>query len=181
RSPLVALAHVASGESADPSVTLGFMALSPLVAALFLPMRGVLVLGIVNLCGIALLPVLAAQTSPPLSSLLGTSTSNSIATALALLYIHHRNLLERERQRSLLANERRLRLALEGADMGHWEFDLQTGRSSISSRVERMFGIPPGSWGGDEQALYQVVHPDDLGMVRDLVARMQTGESTLSA
>src|SRR5690606_26696670 len=81
--PLVALAHVASGESADPSVTLGFMALSPLVAALFLPMRGVLVLGIVNLCGIALLPVLAAQTSPPLSSLLGTSTSNSIATALA--------------------------------------------------------------------------------------------------
>src|SRR6188508_1832129 len=53
--PVVALTHVALGRSADPSITLSFMALSPLVAALFLSTRSVLVFGLLNLCGVALL------------------------------------------------------------------------------------------------------------------------------
>src|SRR6187399_3134020 len=108
--PVVALAHVALGRSADPSITLSFMALSPLVAALFLSTRSVLVFGLLNLCGVALLGLTLPSRLPTAQSFFGTCTANAITTVLALLFIYHRNQREADRQRALRENEERLRL-----------------------------------------------------------------------
>ncbi|HEU0051560.1 MAG TPA: PAS domain-containing protein, partial [Longimicrobium sp.] len=56
--------------------------------------------------------------------------------------------------------EERLRLALEAADIGTWDFDLAAGVLSWDARCKAMFGVPP-----EEEVDYErflaLLHPDD--------------------
>ncbi|HVT07640.1 MAG TPA: PAS domain S-box protein [Polyangia bacterium] len=58
-------------------------------------------------------------------------------------------------------SERRLRLALEAGRMGTWEYDLVTGVVHWSPAIERMHGIPPGSFPGTFEAYQADLHPED--------------------
>jgi PAS domain S-box-containing protein len=66
-------------------------------------------------------------------------------------------------------NERRLRLALEAGRMGTWEHDLMTGRVRWSPAVERMHGIPVGSFAGTLEADQADLHPEDRDWVLETV------------
>ena len=76
-----------------------------------------------------------------------------------------------ERQREL--NEH-LRLALDAADLGTWQWDMATGAVVWDERMEALFGFEPGSFDGTFEAYAAALHPDDreevLGRVDRAVA-----------
>jgi PAS domain S-box-containing protein len=54
-----------------------------------------------------------------------------------------------------------LRVALDAARMGTWEWTIATGRVTWSPSLETMHGLAPGAFGGTFEAFQADVHPDD--------------------
>jgi two-component system cell cycle sensor histidine kinase/response regulator CckA len=75
----------------------------------------------------------------------------------------------RRRQRAsvqaLEESEQRLRLALGAGGMASWEWDLASGRLYWSEKLEAMFGLEPGAFGGTYAEFIELVHPDDRELV----------------
>jgi len=71
----------------------------------------------------------------------------------------------KEGEEELRLSEQRLRLALDAGGMGSWRWDLVSGRLEWSEKLEAMFGLEPGAFGGTYAEFIGLVHPDD----RDLV------------
>ena len=65
-------------------------------------------------------------------------------------------------ERALKASEQRLRLALDAADMGIWEWDVSAGTYQWNDQTYRMLGYEPQSFVPDYSAWARRVHPDDL-------------------
>ena len=64
--------------------------------------------------------------------------------------------------RVLRASEERLRLAQEAGKVGTFEWDARTNRVAWSSELERLHGLPVGSFEGGFEAALRTVHPDDV-------------------
>ena len=75
-------------------------------------------------------------------------------------------------ERALRESEQRLRLALDAADMGIWEWDVGTGTYRWNDQTFRMFGYEPQSFVPDYDAWARRVHPDDLPRLSAEVQRM---------
>ncbi|MFL9451759.1 MULTISPECIES: PAS domain-containing hybrid sensor histidine kinase/response regulator [Nostocales] len=75
-----------------------------------------------------------------------------------------------------LDSEERLRLALEGADLGMWDYDLITGQLLWSNRCKAMFGLNL-----DTKMSYEVfintIHPQDRLRVEQAIQQAITGQS----
>jgi PAS domain S-box-containing protein len=86
--------------------------------------------------------------------------------------------LERLRaEQALRASEERLRLALEAAHMGIFDWDMTSQRIVWSHWHEELWGFKPGEFAGTYEAFSQRVHPDDLPGVNAEVTRcMAAGE-----
>jgi PAS domain S-box-containing protein len=70
---------------------------------------------------------------------------------------------EEEPARSAISeSEERLRLAMDAAGMGAWDWDLKTGRVAWSGDQEKLFGVEPGSFSGDFDTFLKLVHPEDI-------------------
>ncbi len=61
--------------------------------------------------------------------------------------------------------EERLRLAIEAARLGPWEWDIATGKVHWSPALEQIHGIPVGSFDGTFESWKRDIHPDDLPRV----------------
>jgi len=61
--------------------------------------------------------------------------------------------------------EERLRLAIEAARLGPWEWDIITGKVHWSAALEQIHGIPVGSFDGTFESWKRDIHPDDLERV----------------
>jgi PAS domain S-box-containing protein len=65
------------------------------------------------------------------------------------------------------------RLALAAGKLGTWEWDIQAGRVRWSPELERMHGIPEGSFDGTFEAYQSDMHPEDkervLASVREVL------------
>ena len=59
-------------------------------------------------------------------------------------------------------SEERLQLALEGADLGLWDWNLMTGDAHYSDRFYTMLGYDVGEVATDSSLWRKLVHPDDL-------------------
>jgi PAS domain S-box-containing protein len=70
----------------------------------------------------------------------------------------------------LRETSQRLRLALEAADMGRWEWDLQTDAVSWCARSGALLDLDPATACSTESFL-RCVHPDDRDAMQKLVAR----------
>lgn len=66
-----------------------------------------------------------------------------------------------EAEDALRANEERLRLALEAARMGTWEWDLTTGSVKRAGLSRVLLGLPPSADPDTIESLKELVHPDD--------------------
>ncbi|MBJ7898537.1 MAG: diguanylate cyclase [Cyanobacteria bacterium RI_101] len=66
-----------------------------------------------------------------------------------------------ERAQALQQNEERLRLALEAANMGHWDWDILNNQIIWSESLERLMGLEPGGFDGNFETVRQMIHPDD--------------------
>lgn len=67
------------------------------------------------------------------------------------------------------ASETRLRLAHEAARLGSWHWDMAAGVTVWDEALERMYGLPPGGFGGTFEAWLGTVHPDDQERVLAVV------------
>jgi PAS domain S-box-containing protein len=87
---------------------------------------------------------------------------------------------ERKRaEEALRTSEERLRLAQQAAHIGTFEWNVQTGVNSWTPELEAMYGLPPGGFGGTQEAFENLVHPDDRARVVELVNdSMKTGQPT---
>lgn len=68
----------------------------------------------------------------------------------------------REAEESFRESERRLRLALEAAATGIFDWDVPRNHITWSRRHEELWGFAPGEFGGTYEAFAERVHPDDL-------------------
>lgn len=74
--------------------------------------------------------------------------------------IYHLEL--RRQSQTMAANESRLRIALDAAQMGPFEWDLRDDTISQYENSDRILGFAPNEFDGSFQMFAERVHPDDL-------------------
>jgi PAS domain S-box-containing protein len=92
---------------------------------------------------------------------------------LQALADHCGGALERIRAEVALGeSNERLRLALAAGQMGTWTREID-GQDLIigSPETDAILGLRPGEFAGTEQALFEFIHPDDRGLVRQAFAK----------
>jgi PAS domain S-box-containing protein len=84
-------------------------------------------------------------------------------------------------ERALRQSEERYALALEGANEGHWDWDIVPDRLYLSPKMKSLHGLlPDASVDSRAEWLARVqIHPDDAPRVHAAVAAHFAGESTL--
>ena len=86
-----------------------------------------------------------------------------LVTATAnLIWAQHQDESRIQTEDALRKSEEQLKLALEGANDGLWDWDIKTGKTYYSPRWQSMLGFPPGSILGHISAKEELIHPDDL-------------------
>jgi len=71
----------------------------------------------------------------------------------------------------LRQSEAQLRLALDAAKMGCWDWNLQTGKITWSNNLERLYGIALNSFSGTYEAFMARVHPEDCDRLNQTIQR----------
>ncbi len=87
-----------------------------------------------------------------------STNANAAATGLA---VNENDGHSSEIEIGLRERESRLRLALDAAEMGFWEYDIARQRLSWDSRMFRLHGLDPTTAAIDPAAWRNLVHPDD--------------------
>lgn len=67
----------------------------------------------------------------------------------------------KQAEEQLRHNEAQLRLALDAARMGFWDWNMQTGLVTWSSNFKELFGLAPHTNEGPSETFLASVHPDD--------------------
>lgn len=79
--------------------------------------------------------------------------------------------LHREAEEALRQSEEHLRLAIDAAELGTWEFDFATEELRWSDRQLALMGTTASTFGGTPNDFYQRVHPDDRDRMHRAVER----------
>lgn len=93
--------------------------------------------------------------------------------------ISERKRSEAERKQieeALRTSEERLRFAVEGANLGTWEYDLVSGQIIWSERAKQMFGVPLEAL-VDYGTFIQAIHPTDRDRIHAAIEAAITGRS----
>ncbi|PZO42488.1 MAG: histidine kinase [Shackletoniella antarctica] len=104
------------------------------------------------------------------------STQVSVAIRQAELYQQAQDeLAERKRTEEVLrGSEERLRLGLQAARMGTWDWDITENRIIWSANMESLFGLAPGEFDGSYEQFVARLHPDDRGRVLEAIDAAMT-------
>ncbi|MYL68269.1 PAS domain S-box protein [Halorubrum distributum] len=96
------------------------------------------------------------------------------------LALYFRNVTEkRERERELRELSERLQLAVEGADVGVWDWNVRTGEVRFDERWAAMLGHDTDEIDFDLLTWEERVHPDDIGDAWDAIETHFAGETDL--
>lgn len=78
--------------------------------------------------------------------------------------------LQQQTERARIS-EKQLRIALEAAQMGTWNWDIQTGKVTHSETTEAIYGLNTGSFEGTYDSFIKSIHPEDRPMVIESIRR----------
>jgi len=106
-----------------------------------------------------------------IEKLLVTDQATRADMAVALQKLRQEIAERQQVEVALRQSEERLRLALEAAQMGFWDWDLLTNKVAWSRNHELLFGIAPGTFSGTFEAFLEQVHPQDRKSVTEVVTR----------
>ena len=155
-----------------------YLVLSVFLGSIFLPWRGLAGLAIANIAGLLILPIVLPVAIPTYAPLVTPLAVNTIGAAITLVFLRHRDQIEGDRQAELRASAARLRLALEAAHMGTWDWDVQADLVTASEQVAPLFGLPAGMTAAPLATYLDRMHPADRTMfARDLAARLAGEQS----
>jgi PAS domain S-box-containing protein len=98
------------------------------------------------------------------------------ALAPAIIEALHRARAER----ALRSNEARLRLSLNAAKSGTWEWDLRTNKNKWSYEIWGLFGLKPYSCESSYENWLSAVHPEDREMTRQKTKEAAAGSTELN-
>ncbi len=87
--------------------------------------------------------------------------------------------LERDRacaERDRLQAQERLELALDAANEGYWDWDLEKNQRFLSPRFCTMLGYQPGELASDYPALLEMTHSDDRAMLDNEAVSLKSGK-----
>ena len=96
---------------------------------------------------------------------------------LLVLLVISGAMIERDRRnrkrawRAVRLSEERLRLALDAASAGTWEWDLVTNENVWSEELWKLYGMEPHSRAPSYDAWREAVHPDDRAYAEEVVGR----------
>lgn len=82
---------------------------------------------------------------------------------------------EREARRALLESRQRMALALEGAELGTWDWNVETGEVACNARWAEMVGLEPVETVRDISDWSESIHPEDLPRVMEVLDRHLAG------
>lgn len=95
--------------------------------------------------------------------------ANQFAIALqqAAAYEQAQNELEERKraEQALRESEQKLKLAFEAANMGSWNWNIQTNKLQWSKNLESLFGLLPGEFDGSYEMFVTSIHPEDRARV----------------
>ena len=77
----------------------------------------------------------------------------------------------KQAEEALRQSEEQLRLALEAANMGAWEYEIRSEAVKWSSNLEAIHGLAPGSFGGTFDDFRNEIHAEDRQNVLESLAR----------
>jgi PAS domain S-box-containing protein len=93
-----------------------------------------------------------------------------------------RDVTERRRaEDALRESEAQLRLALDAARMGTWEWDIRSGALSWSPQIEILHGFEPGTFDSNFDTFMAVVEPDDREPLVQAIEQAVAERSPFSA
>lgn len=158
--PAVIFFSILRGDVNDPAVSLGFLMVGLIVASIFLSQRGVLILAIGNSVGIFLLPHLAPQFFPEISSIIIPLAIVLISSALVLISMWHRDQVEADRQALLRQSGERYRMLFDEAPDGILIVNADNRIVMANAMLYQMTGYSPEELIGHEPT--EFVAPEDL-------------------
>jgi PAS domain S-box-containing protein len=94
------------------------------------------------------------------------SVTSLVIGGLRRFLLSPRDLSAKRANDELAESSRRLELAVDGAKLGTWTFDIETGRTWYSDRSKAMYGLSPDTV-MTTSAIRQAVHPDHWEEVSD--------------
>jgi len=77
-------------------------------------------------------------------------------------------LRRRQTEKMLRASEEKLRLAVEAAEMGTWDFEVRSRILEVSPRLNQFLGLPADATAGYEDILH-AIHPEDRERVDQVI------------
>jgi PAS domain S-box-containing protein len=103
-----------------------------------------------------------------------------LATASANLIWALRNEQQRiHTEHALRESEEQLKLALEGANDGLWDWDIQSNSVYFSPRWQTMLGYEPGEVKPHINAKEKLIHPDDFVAVKEKLLEHLVGKTAI--
>jgi PAS domain S-box-containing protein len=87
----------------------------------------------------------------------------------------------RQVEQALRDSERRMRFCLEAANVGTWDWDIESGDVRWSENMERIHGQRPGSFSGNLESSLEAVCQEDRKRVQEAVEQALAGDGQYHA
>jgi PAS domain S-box-containing protein len=176
--PLIIFTTIISYPETRLQTIVHYLVLSVFLGSIFLSWRWLAGLAIANVVGLLLLPILLPAAIPAYAPLITPLAVNTIGAALALIFLRHRDGLERDRQAELHFSAERLHLALEAARMGTWDWDVLADVVIASEQTPVLFGLPTSAVNVPLATYLERIHPADRADVERKLAALVVSAET---
>jgi PAS domain S-box-containing protein len=175
--PIVILASIISGEASNPLTTLYYLIPGLILGGILLPIYETALFALLEIAVILAMPYIAPSVFADFSVGVAPLSAVIISAVLVLISMKARDQIEKDRQAKLRDSEERLRLALDAAQLGTWNWNIETGTVSWSEKIEPLFGLKPGEFDGKYETYLSLIHPEDLSTVQNAIERVLADQS----